>query len=103
MLSEETTKEICRGCDNCSCEKGAAVRAMHHNDTIHLGPSGCEDRIPIIEFKRFGQAYVPDQELCEVYKANIGFVRGTIFPELDFPYEPRWPMIKENEGGGNNV
>ena len=33
-----------------------------------------------------GMAYVPDQEWREVYQADYGFSRGTIFAELDKPW-----------------
>ena len=50
----------------------------------------CKDNVPQMVFGGFGRAYVPDQVLCELYPAKEGFVRGTIFPELDIPYESRW-------------
>ena len=57
----------------------------------------CANRIPVMEFTGFGKAYVPQQELCEMYAAKDGFMRGTIFPELDIPYEPR--RAAHGEGG----
>ena len=48
----------------------------------------CAGRVPVMEFTGFGKAYVPQQELCELYSAADGFVRGTIFPELYIPYVP---------------
>jgi hypothetical protein len=33
-----------------------------------------------------GMAYVPYQEWGELYDADIGFHRGTIFPALDKPF-----------------
>ena len=32
-------------------------------------------------------AYVPFQEWGEVYDEENAFARGTLFPELDFPFE----------------
>ena len=54
----------------------------------HAGTQDCTTRIPAMEFTGFGKAYVPQQEMCELYSAAEGFIRGTIFPELDIPYEP---------------
>ena len=33
-------------------------------------------------------AYVPFQQWGETYSLDKGFERGTIFPELDFPFKP---------------
>lgn len=33
-----------------------------------------------------GMAYVPMQEFTDVYEAEEGFARGTIFAELDLPF-----------------
>lgn len=33
-------------------------------------------------------AYVPVQQWGETYKIEDGFCRGTVFPELDLPFEP---------------
>lgn len=35
---------------------------------------------------RLAMAYVPWQRWCETYDPNVGFHRGTIFPELDMPF-----------------
>lgn len=36
---------------------------------------------------KLAHAYVPDQVLGEVYDPKKALCRGTIFPELDMPYE----------------
>ena len=74
------------------------VEAAHHNHIIQVGPEGCSEVVPFMEFTGFGKAYVPNQELCQIYSANVGFVRGTIFPELDMPYQPK--SMRKCEGGG---
>lgn len=61
----------------------------------------CAERIPVIEFTGFGKAYVPQQELCELYSATDGFTRGTIFPELDIPYM-QTRKNSPSKGGGNH-
>ncbi len=33
-------------------------------------------------------AYVPMQQWGETYNLEKGFQKGTIFPELDFPFDP---------------
>jgi len=59
----------------------------------------CKDRIPTMVFNGFGKAYVPNQELCELFSAKEGFAAGTIFPELYLPYEP----IRGRKLGGKEV
>ena len=109
MLLEGNTKDICNGCTDCICEKTENLEAMHHhhqnhcNNIIHVGPEGCMESVPIMEFAGFGRAYIPHQKLCQIYKANVGFVRGTIFPELDFPYEPRDFFSHEAKGGEDHA
>lgn len=44
--------------------------------------------------QRVGMAYVPGQRWKETYDDEKGFIRGTIFPELDLPFHP-------NMGGRN--
>lgn len=57
------------------------------------------DNIPDNQVPRFpantplAMAYVPFQQWGDVYEAQEGFEKGTIFPELDFPF-----MM----GGNNN-
>ena len=31
-------------------------------------------------------AYVPNQKWTQLYEAEVGFARGTIFPQLDLPF-----------------
>ena len=35
-----------------------------------------------------GMAYVPYQQWGDVYEADKGFKRGTVFPVLDLPFAP---------------
>lgn len=63
--------------DNRNCSKPCGTPA----------PACFKDQPPVV-----GMAYVPWQQLNTVYEAEKGFVRGTIFPELDKP----WLV-----GGGN--
>lgn len=42
------------------------------------------------------QAYVPFQEMNEIYPPEEGLIKGTIYPELDMPY---WERPKK-EGCG---
>ena len=71
------------------------ITSTHHHDADR---NDCKDRVPVMEFTGFGKAYVPQQELCELYPGKTGFIRGTIFPELDIPYEPKCRQINA-EGG----
>ena len=60
---------------------------MNNDFITHVGDADCLERLPVMEFTGFGKAYVPYQTLCQLYIAEYGFGRGTIFPELDLPYE----------------
>jgi len=71
--------------------------ANQAGERSHAGAQNCQDHVPVMIFTGFGKAYVPHQVLCEIYSAKEGFVRGTIFPELDIPYEP----IRGTGRGGN--
>lgn len=56
----------------------SAVAAHHwRNDAVSPFP----EKTPI------GMAYVPYQQWGEIYEANEGFCRGTMFPELDYPFK----------------
>lgn len=41
---------------------------------------------PFPEKTPIGMAYVPYQQWGEVYAVGDGFDRGTMFPELDYPF-----------------
>ena len=52
------------------------------------------------EHRELGQAYVPFQRADKIFKPEVGFIKGTVFPELYRPYEkhpsyshskPDWP------------
>lgn len=87
----------CNDCKDCNCADQPRNRIHNHNhhetrfrgETLQIGDVGCESHVPTMEFSGFGKAYVPCQKLCRIYQASTGFVRGTIFPELDLPYEGR--------------
>jgi hypothetical protein len=64
------------------------TQASCHDNIIHVGCEDCQNYIPTMEFTGYGKAYVPDQIMCQIYKGDFGFIRGTIFPELDMPYVP---------------
>jgi len=79
------------------------VEILHHSHNHgheNRPDENCKDVVPTMEFTGFGKAYVPHQKLCELYPAKTGFMRGTIFPELDIPYENRQGQ-KSGEGGDN--
>ncbi|MCL2416019.1 MAG: spore coat associated protein CotJA [Defluviitaleaceae bacterium] len=44
---------------------------------------------PCIVVNSFAEAYVADQHLTELYSAIDGLAAGTIFPELNIPYQGR--------------
>ena len=46
----------------------------------------CECRC---ENKELARAYIPMQGFSELFKPEVGFRKGTIFPELFQPYVPR--------------
>lgn len=43
---------------------------------------------------RVAYAYVPIQQLGELYSAEEGLIQGTLFPELDIPPREYSPMAK---------
>lgn len=43
----------------------------------------CEQIQPKVSL---AMAYVPDHDFNELYDADVGFIRGTIFKELDKPW-----------------
>lgn len=47
---------------------------------------GCNIR-PFPEKTPVGMAYVPYQQWNDLYTADEGFIRGTLFPELDYPFK----------------
>ena len=52
----------------------------------------CEEKCSpcpkFIEVDSLARAYVPIQKMCEIYPSEKGLRRGTIYPELDKPYDP---------------
>lgn len=38
------------------------------------------------ELWSLGMAFVPDQAWQNIYETDVGFARGTIFFDLDFPF-----------------
>ena len=44
-------------------------------------------------------AYTPMQQWKTTYSAEKGLSRGTIFPELDLPFEGRTVLTEETRGG----
>ncbi|MGN0621046.1 MAG: spore coat associated protein CotJA [Porcipelethomonas sp.] len=49
------------------------------------------------EHTPIGMAYVPVQEWEEPYEIQAGFEAGTIFPQLDLPFEPRGGYYDERK------
>lgn len=49
------------------------------------GNNGMTSRLP--KNTPLAMAYVPFQQWGEVYSDDEAFNRGTLFPELDFPFE----------------
>ena len=47
----------------------------------------CENRKPCLDAFPVGMAYVPWQVWQELYNLEEGFQAGTIFRELDYPWE----------------
>lgn len=41
---------------------------------------------PFPENTPIGMAYVPYQQWEEIYNAENGFCKGTVFPSLDYPF-----------------
>ncbi|MCL2678651.1 MAG: spore coat associated protein CotJA [Clostridiales bacterium] len=52
---------------------------------------GYETLYPHARKPALAMAYVPDQEWGDIYKPDVAFVRGTIFPELYKPFTEGGP------------
>ena len=49
----------------------------------------CIPQETVIKNVRLAAAYVPYQHMCELFRPIEALKRGTAFPELYSPYEPR--------------
>lgn len=67
-------------CHNNACHNNTEPTPNGSFDSMHLGS------LPI------AMAYVPMQQWRNVYSLKDGLERGTIFPELDLPFEGRGGM-----------
>lgn len=52
-----------------------------NTETVVIAVQDCPDNMPAL-----GMTYSPWQQWTSVYEADVGFCRGTIFPELDKPF-----------------
>ena len=57
------------------------VRMAVPDDRMSVGMTAFPANTPL------GMAYVPFQRWGEVYPEDEAFSRGTMFPQLDFPFE----------------
>lgn len=62
---------------------------FRHSSVRDVIPGRWEDDAisPFPEKTPIGMAYVPYQQWGEIYDAKEGFNRGTMFPELDYPFK----------------
>lgn len=67
-------------CHSHTCQNDTESSSGGSFDSMHLGS------LPI------AMAYVPVQQWRNVYSLKDGLERGTIFPELDLPFEGRGGM-----------
>lgn len=67
----------------------ASVRSETSEPSMNRHEQSCSKREA--DFRRnqmpIAMAYVPRQKWCQTYPMEQGFQRGTIFPELDLPFE----------------
>ena len=52
-----------------------------NTETVVIAVQDCPDNMPAL-----GMTCSPWQQWTSVYEADVGFCRGTIFPELDKPF-----------------
>lgn len=66
---------------------------MRNNNRYNNNCTQCDDTV---KYERINpkelalplaMAYVPWQNMDKLYDCDTGFIRGTIFPELDKPFE----------------
>jgi hypothetical protein len=66
-------------------------------DANKMPMMNCIPQEMVIRNVRLAAAYVPFQNLCELFKPIEALKKGTAFPELYSPYEPRDKKHKENK------
>lgn len=92
--AEITERSAFRKRSDAYMELHAFERMAHSVDPVLLRQSedDCGNELMPQPQTRFpsdtpiGMAYVPFQQWTEVYDADKGFSRGTMFPELDMPF-----------------
>jgi hypothetical protein len=62
---------------------------MHDANSNCMPKMNCIPQETVIKNVRLAAAYVPYQKMCELFKPIEALKRGTAFPELYSPYEPR--------------
>lgn len=54
---------------------------LENNNRIPSDLQNCINKLPL------AMAYVPMQQFGEMYAPDVALERGTLFPELDLPFE----------------
>lgn len=63
-------------------ENGVGMENFNNKEYMKTPHNDCDNM-------ELAQAYVPFQKLGHIYSPEEGLIKGTIFPELYRPYEPR--------------
>lgn len=88
---EDNAIAVCESCDSCDSRE----RAHYHEHICHDGCGSSVGSKNGLVGKPLGSVYAPLQEFHELYEPQKAISRGTIFAELDLPFEG-----KTVKGGG---
>jgi len=71
-------------------------------DARSMPMMNCVPQEMMIDNVRLAAAYVPYQQMCELFNPLEALMKGTAFPELYSPYEPRDKKYKAYRLSENN-
>ena len=74
--------------NKCDLEEKCNDVANYSNKTDKCECGYDEDYNGFPEYPMYAQSYVPIQQMNQVFIPEVGFKKGTIFPELVSPYCP---------------
>lgn len=70
----------------------------NYSDSITSENCDKDNCIPFeqtIKVRRLAEAYVPFQKLCSLFEPDESLIKGTVFPELNQPYQKKSSNCKK--------